>query len=92
MILYVTNNDSSRVFLKKFLSLIWIVTSEAEQQKRDLKIAKDKLALTRFGNLLLLKINEPEIRSENNFLCGAVWEGFEPKTTVVLRIRTVTVV
>ena len=48
------------------------MTSEAEQQKRDLKIAKDKLALTRFGNLLLLKINEPEIRSENNFLCGAV--------------------
>lgn len=51
MRLYVTNNDSLSFFSGEgssvFLPLIWIVTSEAEQQKRDLKIAKDKLALTR---------------------------------------------
>lgn len=56
------------------------------------KNSKRQTGTDTFGNLLLLKIRKPEIRSEKNVSVVQCETDSKPETTVVLHMRTVNVV
>lgn len=96
MRLYVTNNDSlsffsgGRIFCVFTADLNRDFRSRATEKR--FKNSKRQTGTDTFGNLFLLKISKPEIRSEKNVSVVQCETDSKPETTVVLHMRTVNVV